>query len=150
MPKSDLPVNLKGDLEENEMLKSSVITDSRVCFKDITADVNRLIKNTGVESGICHIFVPHTTAAVTVNERADPSVMRDVSAALSKLIPFDNEYRHLEGNSAAHIKSSVIGVSVILPVERGKLVLGTWQAVFFCEFDGPRRRDVLLKVISDA
>ena len=132
------------------MLKFSLITDSRVCFKDITADVNRLIKNTGVESGICHIFVPHTTAAVTVNERADPSVMRDVSTALSKLIPFDDDYRHLEGNSAAHIKSSVIGVSEILPVESGKLVLGTWQAVFFCEFDGPRRRDVLLKVISDA
>lgn len=132
------------------MLKFSIITDSRVSFKDITADVNRLIKNTGVESGICHIFVPHTTAAVTVNERADPSVMRDVSAALSKLIPFDDDYRHLEGNSAAHIKSSVIGVSEILPVERGKLVLGTWQAVFFCEFDGPRRRDVLLRVISDA
>lgn len=132
------------------MLKFSIITDSRVSFKDITADVNRLIKNTGVESGICHIFAPHTTAAVTVNERADPSVMRDVSAALSKLIPFDDDYRHLEGNSAAHIKSSVIGVSEILPVERGKLVLGTWQAVFFCEFDGPRRRDVLLRVISDA
>lgn len=132
------------------MLKFSVITDSRVCFGDITADVNRHIRNTGVESGICHIFVPHTTAAVTVNERADPSVMRDVSTALSKLIPFDDDYRHLEGNSAAHIKSSVIGVSEILPVERGKLVLGTWQAVFFCEFDGPRRRDVLLKVISDA
>ncbi len=132
------------------MLKFSVITDSRVCFKDITADVNRLVKNSGVESGICHIFVPHTTAAVTVNERADPSVMRDVSTALSKLIPFDDDYRHLEGNSAAHIKSSVIGVSKILPVERGKLVLGTWQAVFFCEFDGPRRRDVLLKIISDA
>jgi secondary thiamine-phosphate synthase enzyme len=132
------------------MLKFSVITDSRVCFKDITADINRLIKNTGVESGICHIFVPHTTAAVTVNERADPSVMRDVSTALNKLIPFDDDYRHLEGNSAAHIKSSVIGVSEILPVERGKLVLGTWQAVFFCEFDGPRRRDVLLKVTSDA
>ena len=132
------------------MLKFSVITDSRVCFEDITADVNRLIKDSGVESGICHIFVPHTTAAVTVNERADPSVMRDVSTALSKLIPFDDDYRHLEGNSAAHIKSSVIGVSKILPVERGKLVLGTWQAVFFCEFDGPRRRDVLLKIISDA
>jgi secondary thiamine-phosphate synthase enzyme len=132
------------------MLKFSVITDSRVCFKDITSDINRLIKKTSVESGICHIFVSHTTAAVTVNERADPSVMRDVSAALNKLIPFDDDYRHLEGNSAAHIKSSVIGVSVILPVERGKLVLGTWQAVFFCEFDGPRRRDVLLKVISDA
>ena len=132
------------------MLKFPVITDSRVCFKDITSDINRLIKRTSVESGICHIFVPHTTAAVTVNERADPSVMRDVSTALSKLIPFDDDYRHLEGNSAAHIKSSVIGVSEILPVERGKLVLGTWQAVFFCEFDGPRRRDVLLKVISDA
>jgi secondary thiamine-phosphate synthase enzyme len=129
------------------MIKFSVSTDSRVCFKDITAEINQHVRDSGVKSGVCCIFVPHTTAAVTVNERADPDVMRDVSTALNKLIPFDDDYRHLEGNSAAHIKSSVIGASEMLPVEDGRLVLGTWQAVFFCEFDGPRRRNVLLKVI---
>ena len=131
-------------------IRFPVLTDSRVCFKDITSDINRHMESNRVESGICCIFVPHTTAAVTVNERADPSVMRDVSTALNKLIPFDDDYRHLEGNSAAHIKSSIIGASEMLPVENGRLLLGTWQAVFFCEFDGPRRRDVLLKVIPAA
>ena len=129
------------------IIKFPVSTGSRVCFIDITAEINQHVKGSGVESGICCIFVPHTTAAVTVNERADPDVMRDVSTALSKLIPFDDDYRHLEGNSAAHVKSSVIGASEVLPIEDGRLVLGTWQAVFFCEFDGPRRRNVLLKVI---
>ena len=131
------------------MLKFSVLTDSRVCFKDITADVNRLVKDSGVENGICCIFVPHTTAAVTVNERADPDVVRDVIAKLNKLIPFDDDYCHYEGNSAAHIKSTIVGTSEMLAVEHGKLVLGTWQAIFFCEFDGPRRRNVLMKIISD-
>ena len=132
------------------MLKFSVSTDSRVCFKDITTEINRHLENITVESGICCIFVPHTTAAVTVNERADPSVMKDVATALTKLIPFDDGYRHLEGNSAAHIKSSIIGASEMLPVKHGRLVLGTWQAVFLCEFDGPRHRNILLKIIPDA
>ena len=132
------------------MLRLSVSTDSRVCVKDITADINHFIAESGVKSGICYVFVPHTTAAVTVNEKADPSVMRDVSAALNKLIPLDDDYRHLEGNSDAHVKCSVIGASEILAVENSRLVLGTWQAVFFCEFDGPRRRNVLLKVVPDA
>jgi len=139
----------KSSLEETVMLKFSVSTDSRVCFRDITAEVNRHIEKSGVESGVCCIFVPHTTAAVTVNERADPSVMKDLAAALSKLIPFDDDYDHLEGNSAAHIKSSIIGASEMLPVEHGRLALGTWQTVFLCEFDGPRRRNVLLKILSD-
>jgi len=130
------------------MLKFSVPTDSRVCFKDITADINRLVKDSGIESGICCIFVPHTTAAITVNERADHDVVRDVAMALNKLIPFDDDYRHYEGNSAAHIKATIVGSSEMLSVENGELVLGTWQAVFFCEFDGPRRRNVLLEVIS--
>ena len=131
------------------MLKFSVSTDSRVCFKDITAEINRYIEKSGIESGICCVFVPHTTAAVTVNERADPNVMKDVSTALSKLIPFDDNYRHLEGNSAAHIKSSIIGAFEMLTVERGQLAMGTWQAVFLCEFDGPRHRSVMLKIIPD-
>ena len=131
------------------MFRFSLSTDSRVCFRDITGEINQHIENSGIESGVCCIFVPHTTAAVTVNEKADPSVMRDVSIALNKLIPLDDDYRHLEGNSAAHIKSSIIGASELIPVEHARLELGTWQAVFFCEFDGPRRRNVLLKLISD-
>ena len=129
------------------MLRFSVSTDSRVCFKDITAKINQHLESVDVGSGVCCILVPHTTAAVTVNEKADPSVMEDVAASLKKLIPFDDDYGHLEGNSAAHVKSSIIGASQMLPVENARLVLGTWQAIFLCEFDGPRRRNVLLKVI---
>jgi secondary thiamine-phosphate synthase enzyme len=131
------------------MIRLSISTDSRICFKDITTEINRHIENSSIKDGICCIFVPHTTAAVTVNEKADPNVIKDIAMALNKLIPFDDDYRHLEGNSAAHIKSSIIGASEILPVENGRLILGTWQAVFLCEFDGPRRRNVLLKVISE-
>lgn len=131
------------------MLKFSIVTDSRVCYKDVTKEINQLIKSSGIDSGVCFIFIPHTTAAVTVNERADPSVMRDVAAALNKLIPMDDNYHHLEGNSAAHIKSSLVGAFQVLPVENGQLVLGTWQAVFFCEFDGPRNRNILLKILPD-
>ncbi len=129
------------------MIKFSVPTESRVCFKDITAEINQHVKDSGVGSGVCCIFVPHTTAAITVNERADPDVVKDIITALNKLIPFEDNYSHYEGNSAAHVKSSIIGASEMLPVENGKLVLGTWQAVFLCEFDGPRRRNVLLKLI---
>ena len=129
------------------MIKLSVPTESRVCFKDITAEINQCVKNSGVESGVCCVFIPHTTAAVTVNEKADPDVVRDIITTLNKLIPFEGDYRHYEGNSAAHVKSSIIGASEMLPVENGQLSLGTWQAVFLCEFDGPRRRNVLLKFI---
>lgn len=129
------------------MVKFSVSTESRVCFRDITAEINYHVKNSGVENGVCCIFVPHTTAAITVNEKADPDVAEDIITTLNKLIPFEDNYSHYEGNSAAHVKSSIIGASEILPVEHGRLVLGTWQAVFLCEFDGPRRRNVLLKLI---
>ena len=129
------------------MIKLSVPTESQVCFKDITAEINQCVKNSGVENGVCCIFVPHTTAAVTISERADPDVVMDIITALNKLIPFEDDYSHYEGNSAAHVKSSIIGASEMLPVENGQLVLGTWQAVFLCEFDGPRRRNVLLKLM---
>ncbi len=129
------------------MVKFSVSTESRVCFRDITAEINQYVKNSGIQSGVCCIFIPHTTAAVTVNERADPDVVKDIITTLSKLIPLEDSYSHYEGNSAAHAKSSIIGASEMLPVENGQLVLGTWQAVFLCEFDGPRRRNVLLKLI---
>ena len=131
------------------MFSFSLQTDSRVCFKDITNEINRCIEKAGVESGLCCVFVPHTTAAVTVNERADPNVVGDVSTSLNKLIPFDDDYKHLEGNSAAHIKSSIIGASELIPVANRRLVLGVWQAVFFCEFDGPRQRRIIVKVMRD-
>lgn len=130
------------------MLKTlSVRSRSRTEFIDITEDVNKVVKESGTKTGLCFIYVPHTTAGVTINEGADPSVKRDILATLNRLIPFDGDYQHLEGNSAAHIKSSLMGVSVCVPVEDAKLVTGTWQSVFFCEFDGPRHRKVFVKIV---
>jgi secondary thiamine-phosphate synthase enzyme len=101
-----------------------------------------------VEDGICIIFIPHTTAAVTINENADPSVVQDIVMELNKIVPFKDPYRHMEGNSPAHIKASLVGCSQIVFVESRKLVLGTWQGIFFCEFDGPRSRKVFVKVMA--
>jgi secondary thiamine-phosphate synthase enzyme len=125
-----------------------VRSSAKTEFIDITHSVQEAVKKTGVEEGICYIFVPHTTAAVTINENADPSVSQDILMALNKVIPFQDRYHHLEGNSPAHIKASLIGPSKTVFVESGKLVLGTWQGIFFCEFDGPRNRNVYVKVIS--
>ncbi|MDA8339016.1 MAG: secondary thiamine-phosphate synthase enzyme YjbQ, partial [Nitrospiraceae bacterium] len=111
-------------------------------FIDITDDIQEAIKESGVKSGICYIYVPHTTAGVTINEGADPSVKRDILATLNRLIPFEGDYQHMEGNSAAHIKSTLVGVSQFVVIEEGKALLGTWQSVYFCEFDGPRHRRV--------
>jgi secondary thiamine-phosphate synthase enzyme len=102
----------------------------------------------GVKEGICFIFVPHTTAAVTINENADPSVSKDMIMELNKIVPFQDRYQHLEGNSPAHIKASLLGPSQTVFIESGRLVLGTWQGIFFCEFDGPRSRKVYVKVIK--
>ena len=124
-------------------------TDSRTTLVDITSKVERVVRESGVKEGLCHLYVPHTTAAITVNENADPSVRADILKQLNKVIPFDDNYSHLEGNAAAHIKSTLIGVSRSIPVEKGSLSLGTWQGIFFCEFDGPRRRKVLVKVLGD-
>jgi len=126
-------------------VKTSIQTE----FIDITRSVQEAVKKTGVEDGICIIFIPHTTAAVTINENADPSVVQDIVMELNKIILFKNQYRHMEGNSPAHIKASLVGCSEIVLVESGKLVLGTWQGIFFCEFDGPRNRIVHVKVISN-
>ena len=117
-------------------------------FIDITRSVQEAVKKTGVKDGICIIFIPHTTAAVTINENADPSVVQDILMELNKMVPFKDPYRHMEGNSPAHIKASLLGCSEMVIVESGKLVLGTWQGIFFCEFDGPRNREVHVKVIS--
>jgi len=113
---------------------------------DITKEVRRAVEESGVRNGLCHIFVPHTTAAVTINEKADPDVARDIEAALQRLVPPDAEYRHAEGNSDAHVKSTLVGASEFLVVRDGSLVLGAWQAVFFCEFDGPRSRSCHIEV----
>jgi secondary thiamine-phosphate synthase enzyme len=135
---------------ELEMMQTfQVRTSSQTEFIDITRSVQEAVKKTGVEDGICIIFIPHTTAAVTINENADPSVVQDIVMELNKIVPFKDQYRHLEGNSPAHIKASLVGCSQIVFVESGKLVLGTWQGIFFCEFDGPRSRQVHIKVISD-
>jgi len=131
------------------MLKSiSLKTHKRVEAIDITDEISKLVKESGVERGICIVFVPHTTASITINENADPSVMRDILSTLSELIPYNKTYTHLEGNADAHIKSSIIGSSREIIIESGKLLLGTWQGVFFLEFDGPRTRKVFVKVIK--
>ena len=134
----------------SKMIKQlRVKTQLRTDLIDITQGVQRIVSESGVRSGICYIHVPHTTAAITINENSDPNVGRDILKELNQIIPFDNHYSHMEGNSAAHIKSSIIGVSIALMVEEGRIALGTWQAVFFCEFDGPRDRRVLVKVTAD-
>jgi secondary thiamine-phosphate synthase enzyme len=115
---------------------------------DITHNIQEVIKETGVGEGICLIFIPHTTGGITINENADPSVSKDIVMELNKLVPFQDRYLHLEGNSPAHIKASLVGFSQIIFIESGKLALGTWQGIFFCEFDGPRDRSVYVKVVK--
>lgn len=119
-----------------------VKTTSKTELIDITADIEKTIKSEKVANGICFLFVPHTTAAVTINENADPTVKSDILMVLNKIVPWQEAYRHLEGNSPAHIKASMIGPSEIIAIEGGRLQLGTWQGVFFCEFDGPRTRKI--------
>jgi secondary thiamine-phosphate synthase enzyme len=120
----------------------TVKTGSQTELVDITEDIERALRSEGVEQGVCFLFVPHTTAAVTINEHADPSVKADIVMVMNKIVPWKEAYRHLEGNSPAHIKASIIGSSEMVAVEKGMLKLGTWQGVFLCEFDGPRTRKV--------
>jgi len=122
-------------------------TKKRVEMVDITAQVQAAVKDSGIDSGVCHVFVPHTTAAVTINENADPSVVRDIETHLSRVFPETGDYHHAEGNSDGHIKSSLVGASETVFVENGRLVLGTWQGIYFCEFDGPRSRRFMVKVV---
>jgi secondary thiamine-phosphate synthase enzyme len=115
---------------------------------DITREVSNLVKESGVKNGICVIYIPHTTAGITINENADPDVIRDFLMEINKIIPFSDGYRHREGNSAAHIKSSMMGFSQTVIIEDGKLLMGTWQGIYFMEFDGPRIRKVHVKIIE--
>ncbi len=131
------------------MIKKFSVNSSRRCeFIDVTNDVQRIVSDSGVVSGICYLHVPHTTAAITINEGADPAVLSDMSETLSKLVPQDPNYRHIEGNSDAHVKSTLTGVALSLIIEGNKLLLGTWQAIYFCEYDGPRYRKVCVKILE--
>lgn len=129
------------------MKEISLRTTSRVEMIDITGSVQKVIAAQQIEEGFCLIYTPHTTAAITINENADPDVPRDIVAALDKAVPLSAHYRHAEGNSAAHVKSSVVGASEMVIIENGRLVLGTWQSIFFCEFDGPRTRKFIVKAM---
>jgi secondary thiamine-phosphate synthase enzyme len=128
--------------------KIKVSTRQRVQMIDITSQIQALVNKKAIEHGIAHVFCPHTTAAVTINENADASVQSDINETLSSLIPHRSDYAHTEGNADAHIKSAVIGSSRTVFVEAGRLNLGTWQGIFFCEFDGPRTREVWVKFLQ--
>ena len=132
------------------MLKRlEVKTTSRIQLIDITAHIKSLLRSENLSSGIMVVYVPHTTCGVTINENADPCVKEDILEVFERLVPAGGNYRHIEGNSDAHIKASILGSSVTVFVESGALVLGTWQGIFLAEFDGPRKRSVLLKIMAD-
>ena len=126
----------------------SVKTSSHTQFMDITSKVREILKKTGIKDGMCTVFTPHTTAGITINENADPDVLCDIIKEMEKVVPLNDGYTHVEGNSAAHIKSSLFGCSETVIIRDGSLMLGTWQSVFFCEFDGPRSRKVWVKIIG--
>ena len=126
----------------------SVRTTSRMEMADITASIQELVSASGIDAGVCHLFVAHTTAGLTINENADPHVQADILMVLNKIISDREAYRHLEGNSPAHLKASLMGPQLTVLVEQGRLVLGTWQGIFLCEFDGPRTRKVHIKMMA--
>lgn len=131
------------------LFEISVVSKRKTEFIDISKTAQEIVKKEGIDDGICVLFVPHTTAAITVNENADPDVIRDINYKLNKIVPFDDGYLHKEGNSDAHIKASLVGNSITLMIHDGKIILGTWQGIYFCEFDGPRERKVFIKVLHE-
>ena len=131
------------------MTTLKVVTRSREEIVDVTAEVNQALADSGLVEGLCHLFVPHTTAGLAVNENADPDVKRDVVYALAGLVPDDPAFRHAEGNSDAHVKSLLAGCSLTIPVTGGRLELGSWGGIYFCEFDGPRTRKLHLRLIGE-
>jgi secondary thiamine-phosphate synthase enzyme len=126
-----------------------VKSQRRTQLLDVTVDVQRAVVASGVQHGLCHLYVSHTTAAITINESADPDVARDIEASLDRLVPPDGPYKHFEGNADSHVKSSLVGVSQTISIENGHLLLGRWQGIFFCEFDGPRTRHLHLRIVPD-
>ncbi len=126
----------------------SVNTRSLTEFINVTSQVQNELQRTEVKNGVCTVYVPHTTAGITINEGADPNVVKDILMEINKMVPMQDGYTHSEGNSAAHIKTSLFGSSVQIPVEEGRLTLGTWQSIFLCEFDGPRNRRVIVQVVG--
>jgi len=127
----------------------AVRTERRTQLLDVTAAVAKLVQDSGVRSGVCYLYVPHTTAGVLINENADPDVAADIEAALTRLIPKNGAYRHAEGNSDSHIKTALVGTSATIFISGGQLELGRWQGIFFCEFDGPRSRRLRVKILPD-
>lgn len=123
-----------------------ITTRARSEMLDITDKVRKIAKDTGIKEGICYLYVPHTTAGITINEDADPDVARDILHTLEKMIPYEGNYRHSEGNAAAHVMASLIGSSKYILIKDGEILLGKWQGIFFCEFDGPRSRKIILKL----
>lgn len=130
------------------MEKITVQSNDRTTIIDITHQVQSIVSESGIKNGICYVFIPHTTAGVTINENADPDVKHDMLMEINKIVPFNDSYQHMEGNSAAHIKASLFGNSENIIVNNGRLQLGTWQGVYFCEFDGPRTRQVWINLIK--
>ncbi len=128
--------------------KFEVRTPAHACLIDITARVQRLAQQKGFEEAVCYVFVPHTTAGITINENADPTVQSDILMELDKIVPWRDNYSHSEGNSAAHIKASMMGSSQIVFLSGGQLHLGTWQAIYLAEFDGPRTRQVWVRILA--
>lgn len=135
-------------MEVNIMYKLNITTSAKTEMLDITSQIQHVLAQSGIKSGICMIFIPHTTAGITINENADPDVVHDILKEMNKIVPFNDSYLHMEGNSAAHIKASLFGFSQQVIIEDGRLALGTWQGIYFCEFDGPRRRQVYVKIIA--
>ncbi len=131
------------------MHRLEVRTARRTELKDITDEVQRLVTESGCSDGVCHLYVPHTTAGVTINEADDPAVARDIEATFDKMIPHKGDYRHAEGNSDSHIKTALVGPSQTVMIENSKLEIGRWQGIFFCEFDGPRNREIRVKIVPD-
>jgi secondary thiamine-phosphate synthase enzyme len=130
------------------MEKFTIHSVDRTSIIDITQQIQLIVKESGIKDGVCYVFIPHTTAGVTINENADPDVKSDMLMEINKVIPFNDSYRHIEGNSAAHIKASLFGNSETIFLKEGRLQLGTWQGIFFCEFDGPRTRKVWVNLIK--
>jgi len=127
-----------------------VKTERRTQLRNVTGEIEKAVAASGCKSGVCYVYVPHTTAGVIVNEGDDPDVARDIEAALDRMIPHEANYRHAEGNADSHIKTALTATSATIFIENGRLALGRWQGIFFCEFDGPRRREVRVKIVADA